>query len=75
MSAERIDRASDSTPAAAVASAELNRPADGGSVSGSRGPLSVLLSDLLGTPAHGSSSIDEEALIARAIAEHEMRKP
>jgi hypothetical protein len=29
----------------------------------------------LGPPPHVSSAIDEEALIARAIAEHEMRNP
>jgi hypothetical protein len=29
----------------------------------------------LGTPPHVSHTIDEEALIARAIAEHEMRNP
>jgi hypothetical protein len=29
----------------------------------------------LGTPPHVSRAIDEEALIAHAIAEHEMRNP
>jgi len=75
MSAERTDRADDATPATAVASAEPSKPVGGGSVSGGRGPLSALISDLWGPPAHGSSPVDEEALIARAIAEHEMRKP
>jgi len=57
------------------AAAERSEPAGGSPPSGRRGPLAALLSGLLGPPPHVSSAIDEEALIARAIAEHEMRKP
>jgi len=77
-SAARIgaERGDDRTPAMAVqAPTEPSEPAGGSSASGSRGPLSALLSGLLGPAPHLSSAIDEEALIARAIAEHEMRNP
>ena len=57
------------------AAAERSEPAAAGSASDGRGPLAALLSGLLGPPPHASSPIDEEALIAHAIAEHEMRKP
>jgi len=63
------------TPAEAVQA--LPAPSESpkvSSASGSRGPLSALLSGLVGPP-RVSSAIDEEALIARAIAEHEMRNP
>jgi len=63
------------TPAEAVQA--LPRPSEPPKVSpapGSGGPLSALLSSLVGPP-RVSSAIDEEALIARAIAEHEMRNP
>ena len=57
------------------AAAERSEPVGDSPPSGRRGPLAALLSGLLGPPPHVSSAIDEEALIARAIAEHEMRKP
>ena len=57
------------------AAAERSEPAAAGSASDVRGPLAALLSGLLGPPPHASSPIDEEALIAHAVAEHEMRKP
>jgi hypothetical protein len=41
--------------------------------SGEARPISALLLGLLGAPR--MSGAEEEALIARAIAEHEMRKP
>jgi hypothetical protein len=41
--------------------------------SGEARPISAFLLGLLGAPR--MSSAEEEALIARAIAEHEMRKP
>jgi len=74
MSAESIDREGGGT-AATAAQGEPSKSTGGGSASGSGGPLSALLSKLVGTPPHGSSPVDEEALIARAIAEHEMRNP
>jgi hypothetical protein len=74
--ADRADAVAIS-PANAVA----NRPAridpDGSSnardSSGEARPISALLLGLLGAPR--MSSAEEEALIAHAIAEHEMRKP
>jgi hypothetical protein len=74
--AESADRESEGTPAAAVHQApdQSNEPPTGSSASGSRGPIFALLSGLLGAPPRLSSP-EEDALIARAIAEHEMRKP
>ena len=70
------ERGADRTPAMAVqAPTGPSEPAGSSSATGSRGPLSALLSGLLGPPPHLSRAIDEEALIARAIAEHEMRNP
>jgi len=57
------------------APAEPSEPARGEPASVSGGPLATLLSGLLGRPAQVSSTIAEEALIARAVAEHEMRNP
>jgi hypothetical protein len=67
--AEHGDREGVAPAEAVQAFPSPNNPA-----SGSRGPISALLSGLLGPP-HVPSAIDEEALIARAIAEHEMRNP
>ena len=75
ISAQRGDRVGNGTTAAVPASAEPSVPSKANSASESRRPLSALLSGLLGTPPHVSHTIDEEALIARAIAEHEMRNP
>ena len=74
---EGADQEGDGTPPAPVRQArdEPHEPTRGSSASGSHAPISAFLSDLLGSPPHASSAIDEEALIARAIAEHEMRKP
>ena len=64
------------TPVEAVQAPPLpSEPARDSPASGRQGPISALLSGLLGPPPHVSSAIDEEALIARAIAEHEMRNP
>ena len=65
--AQRGDREGDGTTAAV--------PPAGYAAVESRRPLSAPLSGFLGTPPHASRAIDEEALIARAIAEHEMRNP
>lgn len=73
--AQRADRARDGTTAAVQAPAEPSVPARANSASETRRPLSGLLSGLLGPPPHVSRAIDEEALIAHAIAEHEMRNP
>lgn len=76
MSAERTEREGDGTKAAVhQAPAEPSEPANGNSSSGRGGPLSALLSGLWGTPTHLLSATEEEALIAHAIAEHEMRNP
>ena len=75
-SAERAEREGDGTMAAVhQAPAEPSEPARGEPASVSGGPLATLLSGLLGRPAQVSSTIAEEALIARAVAEHEMRNP
>jgi hypothetical protein len=73
--AQRAARAGDGTTAAVQAPAEPSVPTRANSASETRRPLSALLSGLLGTPPHVSRAIDEEALIAHAIAEHEMRNP
>jgi hypothetical protein len=60
---------------AVQAPAAPSEPASDNTASESRRPLSALFSGLLRTPPHLSRAVDEEALIARAIAEHEMRNP
>ena len=71
--AQHGDQAGEGTAAKTdQAAAERSEPAAAGY---GRGPLATLLSGLLGPPPHASSPIDEEALIAHAVAEHEMRKP
>jgi hypothetical protein len=54
---------------------QSNEPSWASSASGVRGPISALFSGLLGSPAQVSRADAEEALIVRAIAEHEMRNP
>jgi hypothetical protein len=75
MGAEHGDRGGVTPVVAVQAPPSPSEPARGSAASGSRGPISALLSGLLGPTPHMSSAIDEEALIARAIAEHEMRNP
>jgi len=74
--AERGERDSGSLPSAAAqqASDASNEPTRSSSAPASRGQISAFLSGLLGAPP-GTSSAEQDALIARAIAEHEMRKP
>src|SRR5262245_5107121 len=74
--AERTEQESASIPSLAVPQAgdASNEPARGGSASRSRGQIFAFLSGLLGAPPQPSSA-EEDALIARAIAEHEMRNP
>jgi len=72
--AERAERESGNIPLAVAHQAASNEPTKGSSASASRGQVTAFLSGLLGAPPQPSSA-EEDALIARAIAEHEMRKP
>jgi len=73
---ERAERESGNIPLAVAHQAcdASNEPTKGSSASASRGQVTAFLSGLLGAPPQPSSA-EEDALIARAIAEHEMRKP
>src|SRR5262245_10899135 len=73
---ERTERASASIPSLAAYQAlgACNEPVRGSTASGSLGPICAFLSDLLGAPSE-TPSAEADALIARAIAEHEMRNP
>jgi hypothetical protein len=74
--AKRAERESGGIPSAAAhqPSDATDEPMRGSSASASRGQVSAFLSGLLGAPPQPSSA-EEDAVIARAIAEHEMRKP
>ena len=73
---ERTERESASTPSVAAYQAlgACNEPVRGSSASASLGSICAFLSGLLGAPPE-TPSAEADTLIARAIAEHEMRNP